>query len=121
MFAEALHLLRTRRGLTQTAASKREGAPDYRTLSLWENRKKMPSLRLLRAYLTSLGLDFCDLQEALHQVEARPPRSCRVRWKGSSTASGGANGVSVWSRSLRRKRMAAKTGPGLMPDGLMPI
>ncbi len=74
MFAEALRLLRTRQGLTQTAASKREGSPDCRTLSLWENRKKMPSLALLRSYLGSLGLDFADLQEALHQVEGTAPK-----------------------------------------------
>ncbi len=74
MFAEALRLLRTRKGLTQTAASKREGAPNFRTLSQWETRRKQPSVKLLRAYLTSLDLDFCDLQEALDQVEGRVPR-----------------------------------------------
>ena len=67
--AEALRLLRTREGLTQTAASKRDGAPDYRTLSHWETRRKMPSLRLLDNYLKSLGFDFCDLQGALDEVE----------------------------------------------------
>ncbi len=74
MFAEALRLLRTREGLTQTAASKREGAPDFRTLSQWETRRKKPSLVLLRRYLTSMDLDFCDLQEALHQVEGTAPK-----------------------------------------------
>ncbi len=69
-----MRLLRTRQGLTQAAASQREGSPDFRTLSCWENGKKMPSLRLLRAYLTSLGLDFGDLQEALHQVEGTAPK-----------------------------------------------
>ncbi len=72
--AEALRLLRTRENLTQTAASKRKGAPDFRTLSHWETRRKMPSLKLLYGYLTSLGLDFCDLQEALHQVEGAAPK-----------------------------------------------
>ena len=67
--AEALRLIRTRQGLTQTAASKREGAPDLRTLSHWETRRKMPSLKLLDRYLRSLGLDCCDLQEALDQVD----------------------------------------------------
>ncbi len=77
MLAEALRLLRTRQGLTQTAASKREGAPDFRTLSHWENKRKLPSGKLLRGYLTSLGLDFHDLQEALDQVEGRAPRRVR--------------------------------------------
>lgn len=72
--AEALRLLRTRKGLTQTAASKRENAPDFRTLSHWETRRKLPSLRLLRNYLTSLGHDFHDLQGALDQVEGKVPR-----------------------------------------------
>ena len=72
--AEALRLLRTRQGLTQTAASKLEGAPDFRVLSHWETRRKMPSLRLLHNYLSSLGLDFADLQEALHQVEGSIPK-----------------------------------------------
>lgn len=31
MLAEALRRLRTRQGLTRTAASKRDGAPDFRT------------------------------------------------------------------------------------------
>ncbi len=69
LIAEALRMLRTRAGLTQTAASKREGAPDHRTLSHWETRRKLPSLKLLNEYLRSLGLDFSDLQEALEQVE----------------------------------------------------
>ncbi len=66
--AKALRLIRTREGLTQTAASKLPGAPDFRTLSHWETRRKVPSLRLLNAYLTALDLDFCDLQKALDQV-----------------------------------------------------
>ncbi len=74
MFGEALRLLRIRAGLTQTAASKLEGAPDYRTLSHWETRRKMPSLRLLRSYLTCMDLDFCDLQAALYQVEGTAPK-----------------------------------------------
>ncbi len=56
--AEALRLLRTRRGLTQTAASRGEGAPDFRSVSQWETCRKMPSLKLLIGYLASLGLDF---------------------------------------------------------------
>ncbi len=72
--AEALRLLRTRERLTQTAASKREGAPDFRTLSHWETRRKMPSLKLLAGYLRSLGLDFHDLQDALDQIEGKTPK-----------------------------------------------
>ena len=66
--AEALRLIRTRLGLTQTAASKLDGVPDFRTLSHWETRRKLPSLRLLTGYLEALGLDFHDLQDALDQV-----------------------------------------------------
>ena len=66
--AEALRLIRTRKGLTQAAAGRLDGAPDFRTLSHWETRRKLPSLRLLFGYLDALGLDFCDLQEALDQV-----------------------------------------------------
>ena len=72
--AEALRLLRTREGLTQTAASKREGAPDFRTLSHWETRRKMPSLKLLDGYLRSMGFDFHDLQDALDQIEGKTPK-----------------------------------------------
>ncbi len=77
MFAEALRLLRIRQGLTQTAISKRKGAPDFRTLSHWETKRKLPSVRLLRAYLTSMDLDFCDLQEALDLVEGAVPKRVR--------------------------------------------
>ncbi len=76
--AEALRLLRTRQGLTQLAASKREGAPDFRTLSHWENRRKFPSLKLLVGYLTSMGLDFYDLQDALNEVGVPVPTGCRM-------------------------------------------
>ncbi len=72
--AEALRLLRTREGLTQTAASKRPEAPDFRTLSHWETRRKMPSLKLLDGYLRSLGRDFHDLQDALDQIEGKTPK-----------------------------------------------
>ena len=75
--AEALRLLRTRQRLTQTAAAKLEGAPDVRTLSHWETGRKLPSLGLLRSYLTSLDLDFRDLQEALDQVEGNAPKRLR--------------------------------------------
>ena len=68
MIADALRLIRTRQGLTQTAASKLEGAPDFRTLSHWETHRKLPSLKLLTGYLKALGLDFHDLQDALDQV-----------------------------------------------------
>ncbi len=69
--AEALRLIRRRKGLTQVAASKLDGAPDFRTLSHWETRRKSPSLRLLSGYLSSLGLDFSDLQQALDEVTGR--------------------------------------------------
>ncbi len=72
--AEALRLLRTRQGLTQTAASKRQGAPDFRTLSHWETRRKLPSMKLLNGYLSSLGLDFHDLQDALDLISNEIPR-----------------------------------------------
>ncbi len=68
MTADAPRLIRARRGLTQTAASKLDGAPDFRTLSHWETRRKLPSLRLLTGYLEALGLDFHDLQDVLDQV-----------------------------------------------------
>ncbi len=71
---QALRLLRTRQSLTQTAASKREGAPDFRTLSHWETRRKLPSMRLLTNYLESLGYDLHDLQDALDQVNGVPPK-----------------------------------------------
>ncbi len=70
LIAEALRLLRTRRGLTQTAAGRLDGAPDFRTLSHWETRRKQPSLRLLTGYLDALGFDYHDLQDALDQVGA---------------------------------------------------
>ena len=66
--AEALCLLRTRKGLSRIAASQLDGAPDFRTISHWETRRKLPSIRLLSGYLGALGLDFHDLQDALDQV-----------------------------------------------------
>lgn len=75
--ADALRLIRTRAGLTQTAAAKRKGAPDFRTLSHWETRRKQPSLKLLYGYLVALGLDFSDLQDALDQIEDRAPKRLR--------------------------------------------
>ncbi len=79
--AEALRLLRTREGLTQTAASKREGAPDFRTLSHWETRRKLPSMKLLAGYLSSLDLDFHDLQDALDQIEGKVPKRLEMAEK----------------------------------------
>ncbi len=72
--AEALRLLRNRKGLTQKAATEPEGTPDYRTLSHWETKRKLPSMRVLGRYLQALGYNFADLQEALDVVEGRPPR-----------------------------------------------
>lgn len=67
-------MLRIREGVTQTAVSKREGAPDFRTLSHWENGRKQPGAVLLRSYLASMGLDYHDLQEALDQLEGAIPK-----------------------------------------------
>ncbi len=78
LIAEALRQLRTDQGLTQLAASKGRGAPDSRTLSHWENERKMPSLKLLDRYLKSLDLDFCDLQEALDKAEGTSPGGVRA-------------------------------------------
>ena len=69
--ADALRLLRARRGITQLAASKLEGAPDFRTLSQWETRRKVPSLPLLYRYLRVLGCDFRDLQGVLDEFEGK--------------------------------------------------
>ncbi len=70
--ADALRLLRTKEGLTQTAAGALDGAPDFRTLSHWETRRKLPGMRLLTGYLDALGLDFHDLQDALDAVTKVP-------------------------------------------------
>ena len=69
---DALRLLRTRIGLTQTAAARRPGAPDFRTLSHWETARKNPSFVKLHSYLEALGLDLRNLQEALDQIVGRP-------------------------------------------------
>ncbi len=79
--AEALRLLRTRRGLSQTAASRLEGAPNIRTVCHWETGRKLPTLKLLLPYLASLGLDLVDLQDALNQVHAPHPTGCRAGLK----------------------------------------
>ncbi len=76
--AEALSLLRAKLGLTQTAATRQAGVPDYRTLSHWEKDRKHPRLELLYGYLKGLGLDFCDLQDALNEVESPSPTGCRA-------------------------------------------
>ncbi len=70
-------MLRMRQKLTQTAVAQREGAPDFRTLSHWENRRKQPGAVRLRSYLASMDLDFHDLQEALDQVEGAVPKRVR--------------------------------------------
>ena len=75
--ADALRLMRNREGLTQTAACRRDGAPDVRTLSHWETGRKCPSFKLLDRYLASQGFDFRDLQDALDQVKGEPPRNSR--------------------------------------------
>ncbi len=80
--AQALRLIRSRLELTQTAASKLEGAPDFRTLSHWETARKTPSLRLLVPYLEALGLDLRDLQDALDQVRGEPSAATSERLAG---------------------------------------
>ncbi len=76
--AEALRRLRADRGLSQVGAARRAGVPDFRTLSHWETDRKKPSLRLLHGYLQGLGLDFCDLQDALNAVAKPSPTGCRT-------------------------------------------
>ncbi len=75
---EALSLLRAKLSLTQTAATRQAGVPDKRTLSHWEKDRKHPRLELLYGYLKGLGLDLCDLQDALNEVEAPSPAGCRA-------------------------------------------
>ncbi len=70
---QALRLIRARLGLTQTAATRGSGAPDFRTLSHWETGRKVPSLKLLYHYLVSLDLNFHDLQDALDLARGRTP------------------------------------------------
>ncbi len=71
----ALRELRMAQGVrTQTAAGQLPGAPDFRTLSHWETGRKDPSLPLLRSYLTALGLDFHDLQDAIDQADGSTER-----------------------------------------------
>ncbi len=68
---QALRLLRTRLGVTQTEVDQR-GGPDYRTISHWETGRKHPSLRLLAQHLAALECDFHDLQDALDQLGKHP-------------------------------------------------
>ena len=75
--ADALRLIRTTHGLTQTAASKLNGAPDFRTLSHWETKRKAPSIRLLLRYLAAFGLDLHDLQDALDAVSGESCSTAR--------------------------------------------
>ncbi len=78
---EALRHLRTSQDLTQIDAVRRAGVPDWRTLSHWEGDRKTPSLKLLFSYLQGLGLDFCDLQDALNVVAEPTPTGCRMELK----------------------------------------
>ncbi len=96
LIAEALRLLRTGQGLTQLAASKLPDAPNCRTLSHWENQRKVPSLKLLYRYLKSLGLDLYDLQDALAKVEGN----------GSGSIKDGLERL-----ELRLGRLEARLGP----------
>ncbi len=78
LIADALRLLRDNQGLTQAAAVRRVGVPDVRTLSLWETGRKAPGVKLLYEYLRGLGLDLCDLQDALNELDVPSPTGCRV-------------------------------------------
>ncbi len=78
---EALRHLRNNQGLSQIDAVRRAGVPDWRTLSHWEGDRKTPSLKLLFSYLQGLGLDFCDLQDALNVVAEPAPTGCRMELK----------------------------------------
>ena len=80
---DALRLIRTRMCLTQTAAASRgPGAPNFRSISKWETRRKLPSLRALYRYLISLGLDLHDLQEAIDQLEGRSVGDmAKITWR----------------------------------------
>ncbi len=78
LIADALRLLRDRQGLTQAAAVRRAGVPDVRTLSLWETSSKVPGVKLLYEYLRGLGLDLCDLQDALNELDVPSPAGCRM-------------------------------------------
>ncbi len=71
--AQALRLLREAEKVSQTEVARR-GGPDFRTISHWETRRKMPSLRLLIKFLDALGLDLHDLQAAFDQIAKRPDR-----------------------------------------------
>ncbi len=57
------------------AAGQLASAPDHRALSHWETARKVPSLRLLTAYLRALGLDFHALRDALDQVDGSAGRT----------------------------------------------
>ena len=76
--AEALRLLRIRHGLSQIAASRLKGAPNVRTIAHWETDRKLPSLKYLIPYLSSLGLDLVDFQDALNEVQAPHPTGVRT-------------------------------------------
>ncbi len=78
LIAEALRLLRGREGLTQVEAAKRAGVPDCRTLSHWETGRKVPGVKLLYKYLRGLDLDFCDLQDAVNELEGPTSTGCRM-------------------------------------------
>ncbi len=76
--ADALRLLRGREELTQVEAAKRAGVPDFRTLSHWETGRKHPGAKLLYKYLRGLDLDFCDLQDALNELDEPALTGCRM-------------------------------------------
>ncbi len=90
--AEALRLLRTRRGLTQTAASQGEGAPDFRSVSQWETCRKMPSLKLLIGYAPLLALSSSRSSQPSTYLPASISASAAL--SSSSSPGESANGAS---------------------------
>ena len=71
----AMRVLRQRARLTQqeVADTVREAGTAKTTasmVSLWESGEQTPSLESLAAFLTAVGFDFGDLQEALDAVKA---------------------------------------------------
>ncbi len=106
----ALRLLRTREDLTQKAAAQKQGAPNLRTICHWETGRKTPSLKPLIAYLCILGLDFCDLQDALNEVREPHPAGCRMAVERLETQ------VAEMERRLRRvEGRPSATSRGIRP------
>ncbi len=65
----------------------------------------MPSLKALFAYLATLGLDLCDLQDALNEVHEPHPAGCRMGLERLEDR------VVEMERRLRRVEGSAKRRP----------